>query len=368
MQDKKLSLIISSYDDIKNPYYAGGGALAVHAVAKRLAKQYDVCVLTGKYPGCTNEVIDGVRYERVGLARFGGKFGQIAFQLCLPWLVLTRSYDIWLESFTPPFSTTFLQVFTARPVIGIVHMLSGEDMRRKYKLPFDLIEKIGLQSYTHLIVLSETMKKKLLRINPRLQIAVIPNGVEIRLPENAEKTEKQYILFLGRIEVNQKGLDLLLTAYSTLAESIPYPLYIAGSGNPSEEKQLRERIAELSLTRKVKLLGRVTGRAKDELFFHAVCAVVPSRYESFSMTALETVAHGIPLVCFSIEGLSHLPEDVALKVPPFDVTKLSRAIAFITSHPEAAAILRKNGLAFAQKFNWDEVAKQYKEYITEVVQ
>jgi len=133
---KGRNIVISNYDDVNNPYYAGGGSVAVHEIAKRLANDNEVVVYTGRYPGSKDLVIEGVNYKRIGLGVGGPKFGQLIYHLILPFRVLVSKYDLWIESFTPPFSTSFLQVFTKRPVIGLVHMLSGDDMRRKYKLPF----------------------------------------------------------------------------------------------------------------------------------------------------------------------------------------------------------------------------------------
>ena len=78
MNNKKTSVIFSSYDDLHNPYYAGGGALAIREVAKRLVKKYNVTVITGKYPNSKDETIEGITYERVGTTHFGGKIGQLS--------------------------------------------------------------------------------------------------------------------------------------------------------------------------------------------------------------------------------------------------------------------------------------------------
>ena len=42
----KRRIIFSNYDDPKNPFYGGGGARAIHEVAKRLAVRHDVKIIT----------------------------------------------------------------------------------------------------------------------------------------------------------------------------------------------------------------------------------------------------------------------------------------------------------------------------------
>ena len=56
-------------------------------------------------------------------------------------------------------------------------MPAAEDMQRKYKLPFGLIESIGLSAYTF-ISLTDTTKRKILSINSHVYIVTIPVGIE----------------------------------------------------------------------------------------------------------------------------------------------------------------------------------------------
>ena len=189
----KPKIIISSYDDSKNPYYGGGGAVAVHEIAKRLVSEYEITVLTGKYPNSKDENIDGVIYKRVGVSSGYAKLDQLFFHLVLLTRVRDENFDIWIESYTPPFSTSFLPLFTKKPVIGLVHMLSAADMERKYKLPFHLIENLGLRLYENFIVQSEESKKKILQINLKSQVYVIPPGVTL---SEKKSRIKQHILFI----------------------------------------------------------------------------------------------------------------------------------------------------------------------------
>ena len=180
IEDKpvKSRLLFSNYDDLRNPYYAGGGARALHEVAKRLAERHEVTILTGKYPGCSNGLLEGVQYEHAGCSGLGPKLGQLCFHFALPIEARKRAHDLWLESLTPPFSTACLQLFTRKPVVLVTQNLIGKAMARKYKLPFHWFERSGLKTYRYGIALSEPLRKDLLKGNPTMQVTVIPNGVE----------------------------------------------------------------------------------------------------------------------------------------------------------------------------------------------
>jgi len=54
------------YDDPANPWVAGGGAVRVFELYRRLGGRVDATVVTGNYPGAADGVQGGVRYLRLG--------------------------------------------------------------------------------------------------------------------------------------------------------------------------------------------------------------------------------------------------------------------------------------------------------------
>lgn len=359
---EKSRIVISNYDDRGNPWYAGGGAIAVHEVAKRLASSHEVSIVTGSYPGAKcEEDVDGVKYRRIGIGCLGPWVGQLSYWFWLPLFAMSHSFDVWFDSFTPPFGVSILPLVTTKPVIGLIHMLPGADMWRKYHLPFFLFERIGLRWYRHIIVLSSSMEESIKQYNKRARIYVIPNGIDI--PASYHGDGKKHILFIGRIEVNQKGLDLLMDAYGAICSKTDYPLVIAGSGIESEMRKLRSLIEALPCANRIRLVGRVTGEEKERLFNEAVSVVVSSRFETFSIAALEALAHGVQVVGFDISGLSAFPVDVVSKAHPFSTTDLAKKILESVTHPKPEHECRDA----VKKYRWEDIAESYKEVIDRVV-
>lgn len=357
-------IIISTYDDIKNPYYGGGGAIAIHELARRLKNTYEIKVISWNHSGIRREIIDGVVYERIGFSKINPKIGMLFFQLSLPILAWTQKCDLWLESFGPPFTTSFLPLFARRQVIGIVHMLAAEDMVRKYgRLPFRLLEKVGMRLYNQIITTNKYTKEMILKLNPKAEVVVISNGVEKVTRIKTRKTKN--ILFLGRIEVDQKGLDLLLTAFRKFLDqgNKDYKLVIAGNGSPSEMRKLIDLIRINNLKKNISLKGWVNGKEKNNLLDRASAIVIPSRFETYSIVALEAMAHGLPIVCFDIDGLKWVNRKAAMKVSLFDAEKLADAIEAVVSNINNTKEIREYGPAYASQFTWDKIAKRYQKYI-----
>jgi len=356
-----LRIIISNYDDLKNPYYAGGGALAIHNVCKQLVKHYNLLVLTGNYNGAKDEIIDGVQYKRVGFSVGNPKLDQIIYQVCLHFRALFEKYDLWFESLTPPFSFSLLPILTKKPVVAIVHMLSGKDMRRKYHLPFDVVQNFGLKLYRHFIVLSKKSRADILKVNKTADIRVIPNGVDI--PKKVDMKKENTIIFIGRIEINQKGLDLLLHAWKKAELKIDAKLVIAGSGQNGEVEKLKKLINDLKLNKSVKYVGRVENRSKDALFRKSLFVVSPSRFETFGVTALEAMSYSLPFLCFDIDGYKWIPKSNCLKVKKFDIKSFSDSIIRLISNVNYRKSLSSKSKKFVKQYKWSNIVQRYQDYI-----
>ena len=368
MQLRKMKIIFSTYDDKYNPHYGGGGAIAIHELAKRLALKNDVTVLTGKYPGCKSKIIDKVEYKRIGLSMTGPKIGQLIYQFLLPFYVLSSKFDIWIESFTPPFSTACLQLFTKKPVIGLTHLLAAKDMSKKYwGIPFTFFERIGLKTYKYIIVLSEYLKNKIQDANKNILIKVIPNGIGKNLINQKPITNGKYILFIGRIDIEQKGLDMLLSAYKFVEKKINVPLLIAGSGAKKEENFLKKQICRLGLQRKVKYVGKVSGKKKIEVFKNSMFIVLPSRFESFPITILESFCFGLPVLIFDIPQLQWVSEKYCVRIISFDEKAYGEGILKLSKDNERRISMGKEAKKIVRKYSWSNIVSQYEFFFEEIL-
>jgi phosphatidylinositol alpha-mannosyltransferase len=328
-------VVLSIYDDIDTPHYGGGGAVVVTRLAHELSHDHAVTVYAGSYRGSGRvRVRDGVRYVFLPVGWAGPKAGQLLFAALLP--LVARC-----------------------PVVALVQMLAGADMQRRYKLPFVAVERRGLAFYRHFVVLNEVDEQAVRDANATATIAVIPNGVD--LPDLDESTYGQggYIAYLGRVDVRQKGLDLLLDA---VLPSSPLPVVIAGAGTAQEEARLRELIPAEAGDR-IRLAGRVEGAEKDALLRGCALMVVPSRYETFCLSALEAMAYGKPVVHFDLPRLSWIDADAAVAVPAFEVDALRAAVERLAGDPELRSALGRAGRARSTGYGWDAVGDRYRDLV-----
>ncbi len=164
---------------------------------------------------------------------------------------------------------------------------------------------------------------------------VIPHG----LPDlasgvrPAERPDGVEILFVGRLEP-RKGVDVLLAAIPQVLAAVPNArLTLVGEdvsppGAQSWSDGFMARHAQAPWRRRVRFEGALS-RA-DLLARYAACdvVVVPSRYESFGLTALEAMVFAKPCVASDAGGLAEVMVDgeTGLLVPPGDAGALAEAL------------------------------------------
>jgi glycosyltransferase involved in cell wall biosynthesis len=353
-------VVISSFDNPAQPFYNGGGVAVVEMIAARLRPHFEVTVVTAGR-GAGSVVRDGIRYRTLPVAWAGPRAGQLLYHLLLPIAARRVPHELWIENFTPPFSTSFLPLFSRATVLGFAQALTGDEMARKYRLPFFLIERLGLRFYRDIVVLNPADQERVRRLNPSAAVRLIPNGIEQCSLDELTLGLGEHILFLGRIDIWRKGLDLLIEAYEK--SGLAMPLLIAGAGVPREERRLAELIS--AARGNVRWVGHVTGQAKLELLERSAFVVVPSRAETFGLAALEAMSRGRAVVHFDLPTLRWMDGDI--RVPACDTGALAAQMRRLADDETARRELGRTAHAAAQQFGITETADRYLSVVRELM-
>ena len=191
-----------------------------------------------------------------------------------------------------------MHAFTERPLVLQIQGYTGVKYFEKYNIfysgllcVFERFRPLILQEY-HLY-LCYYRKKVPFSMPGRKILELIPNGIPEELL-TYEPGEADYMLYLGRIDIHHKGLDILLQAYREFHNSFPHiRLVIAGDGRDREKfAGILEEIVRNRIKRNIELRGWVDGEEKTDLLKDALLVVMPSRYETQGIVALEAMACG----------------------------------------------------------------------------
>jgi glycogen synthase len=336
---------------------AGGGSLRTHEINRRLvADGMDVTVLTTRYPGAVDRVQDGVRYRHVGAGAGATRVSRLlGYVLGLPAAARRVPADLVVEDFFAPFSTMAAPRWTGRPTIGVVQWLQAREKSRQYRLPLHLLERFGVRSHHHVVTVSRDTAAQLGALNPALRVDVIGNGVDPALFQQPARTGRD-VVFVGRLEFEGKGLDLLLAAWARIHDRVGAArLVIAGIGH--DEARVRRQAARLGIAERVVFAGWVAGREKAELLAGARVVAMPSRVETFGIVAVEALAAATPVVAFAIPSLREVvPAGAGYTVAPFDVAAYAVRLQQLCTDPERARAMGQAGRRFAAAYDWDALA------------
>jgi glycosyltransferase involved in cell wall biosynthesis len=360
-----MRIAILDMDDLKNPHWGSGQAKVTREVFKRLANQHTITVYSSKYPASIDYEADGITYKHIGLGTNNPKLNNVAYVATIPFITPSIEADVIFENFTAPFSTLFTPLFTKIPVIGITSFFSADEKGKEYSIPFNRVEKIGIKQYKYAIALNSGYLEKINQLNPNVEAKLIPNGIDDDYFKLNTK-ENNSILYLGRIDINQKGLDLLIESFSKIANEVREELFIVGSGNINDETRLKDMISRSGCGNKIKFLGKKTGREKLQLQSEAKVVVFPSRFEGQSLSALESIALGKPILCFDIAGFNWLKNGSCQKVSNFNTRQYSQALLDLLKNKAKRLKIGSSAKNVAKNYSWSKVANEYNSFLNAV--
>jgi glycosyltransferase involved in cell wall biosynthesis len=189
---------------------------------------------------------------------------------------------------------------------------------------------------------------------PLIDSATASSALVERFPEIRGRST---VLFLSRI-TPKKGLELLLDAFRLIRATHPEALLmIAGDGEGTYVRSLRERAVELKIENDIVWTGFLEGPDKAAAFRAATVFVLPSYSENFGIAAAEALAHGVPSIIGQGVALSDDVREVdAGMVIRSEAPAIATALSQLLGNPGLRARLAANGQELAKrKYSPDSV-------------
>ncbi len=217
------------------------------------------------------------------------------------------------------------------------------------------------------------------------KIQTIPCGIDLRCFHPQDRAAARAaldlgpeptLLFVGRIDP-VKGIDFLLEGYAQLCADWQGPtqprLVIVGgevltAGLGPDLQRVHDRAAELGVAEGLIFRGPQPHETLALYYAAADITVVPSRYESFGLVALESMACGTPVVASRAGGLAFTVqhEQNGLLVTYGDVPALAAALNRALADDTLRQQMTVGALATAQEYSWADVASRIFDLYREV--
>lgn len=375
----QICLLTQSY-----PPVLGGLQTAVQALANGLVAQgHRVLVITNRYPRGlqAEEELEGVAVRRLLFLQPGWrnmKRGRLDLWLAafyyapttqrrLAQLISTFSPDI-VNIHYPDLQIPFLRKLLPERKFKMVVSTHGYEVARWFAedrlettKPADFVELQSLfRAAEAVTACSEALLKQAAQIERGVAAKgrVTYNGVDLArfADKSAYQYPRPYILAYGRLSY-EKGFDLLLNAFAKVRSELgEADLILAGAGD--ESANLQALALDLGIGARVQFWGRATPKEVVQLLNGAALVVIPSRAETFGISALEAFAAGKRVVATNVGGLPEVVQEPLNKVVEPTVDGLVAGVRALWHMGQPDADENRN---VAADFSWNKAVHRYLE-------
>jgi glycosyltransferase involved in cell wall biosynthesis len=379
----KLAVVVQRYGAEIN----GGAELHARYIAERLSKHAEVSVLTtcardylswrNEFPQGVTEV-NGIRVERFPISRerqltdFARRSEQVfnmvhSLQEELDWLDSEGpvSRDLLSRLRTGGRDFDFVLFFSARYHHAYHGARAVADrvvlvptMERDPALGLALFPPIfrGVRAIMYNSFEERALIHAVAR-NEHVPGVVVGVGSEIPSEVSAERAREKfdlrspYVIYVGRIDAN-KGCGELFDFFKQYTSRRTAPLDLVLIGTP---------VLPIPVHPRIRHLGYVSDQDKFDAMAAAEALVMPSRYESLSMVALEAWALGRPVLanarCDVLVGQCRRG-NAGLYYE--NEREFTATLDTLLGNPLLAAKLGRNGLAYYERYyNWSVIEREY---------
>jgi L-malate glycosyltransferase len=214
---------------------------------------------------------------------------------------------------------------------------------------------------------SEIEKQKIIGINKRARVTIIPNGVPFELIGNVtnEKKRKYDIVYFGRLK-DHKNVEMLLESLSLLQNDKHLKIKTLIIGDGPMKKILMDMSNNFNL-KNIRFTGFIENQKEVyELIKESKIGIIPitNGGGAGNLTLLELNACGTPCIIFDVEdGIDgDIVEDGinGFKVKDVSAYGLAEKIKDFLSNYKSNIIIHNSTLEFSKRFSWDSSSKKYK--------
>jgi glycosyltransferase involved in cell wall biosynthesis len=229
--------------------------------------------------------------------------------------------------------------------------------------------------YRRVVAISERVRTQLKKHYnvPDDRIVTIPNGINLSRfdPSNARSraevrlsfgvpNDVPLLLFVGS-QFRLKGLEFVIRALAEM--NTRAMLLVVGGDVPGPYKRLAE---QLGVRDRVIFAGARNDLPR--LYPAADAFVLPTLYETFALVCLEAMASGLPVLASEVGGIEdYLVDGENGFYIQRDQQEIAAKLDMILQDPELHARIRERGLATAQNYAWEKIAKQYLSLFEELI-
>lgn len=171
--------------------------------------------------------------------------------------------------------------------------------------------------------------------------------------------DQPYVVWVGKLS-NRRNIPLVIEAFARARaeHDLPHKLLLFGPnhlGLPLDDLSRQAGVTDVV----VQDDGLVSSHEElVPVYAGADLYVNASAYEGFSMTLVEALSCGVPVVGVNRAAVGEIASGAALLIDEPDLEALAAAIGRVLTEPELSAELRAASLERATQYRWDRTARE----------
>jgi glycosyltransferase involved in cell wall biosynthesis len=263
---------------------------------------------------------------------------------------------------------------------GQLHRTSFTRSPIRKKMFFKVILAPYLNRCTRIHAISQTEEREIREYGIRTPVTVVPLGLH-KISERAilasrTPREKKHfkakselnLLFLGRMDIEQKGLDLIIQSVGKLKKiyGVKLHVYFAGYDKRGSIPILNALSEREKISDCMNFLGTVDEQTKWEILRDCDLFIHPSRYEGFARSLRESISMGTPILVTPESNMGELVKDFGSgECAKLDVNDICAALLRISNAPERLEVMRGRMVQMRDYLSWTNIVQKFEKLYLE---
>jgi N-acetyl-alpha-D-glucosaminyl L-malate synthase BshA len=366
------------------PTYGGSGAVATELGIALAQRGHEIHFITYQQPFRLPSFLPRIFFHEVDVGRyplFEYPPYDLALAVRMHEVVLAHKLDLLHVHYAIPHATSAWiareMLATTRPDIKVLTTLHGTDITIVGQDPsFHAITKFSIEKSNGLTAVSEFLRAETQSAFgcAGCRIEVIPNFVDPAVYDRSRYTPQFAEIANGRkvlMHVSNfrpvKRVKDVVQIYAQIAREIPSVLVMVGDG--PDRVMAEQEARDLGVTNDVFFLGKLESVAP--LLSSADLFLLPTRSESFGLSALEALACGVPVIGARAGGLPEVVRhgETGFLCEPGDVHGMARAGIALLGDESGWKAMSESAAADARaRFALEAVVRQYESFYERALQ
>lgn len=200
---------------------------------------------------------------------------------------------------------------------------------------------------------------------------ILPNGADLPDEELQRKPHEGIIgSFIGRLDIDHKGLDLLAEAIYVdrqLLRDKNCIINVYGADSEGDKERLIELIDSKGISDIMKVNPPVYDKEKENVLLNTDFFVLTSRYEGHPMGLIEALAYGIPsLITYGTNMGEEVERNDTGWVCQSEVDSIALTLLKAINEKHLYNLKGSNGIKLAKQYRWSAIAENAHKHYAQI--